>query len=51
MKESYKIHLQEVMKEGNVQYFRNELHKMIKEEVIAMEVPLLARNEMLDMLE
>lgn len=51
MKESYKIHLQEVMKKGNVQHFRNELHKMIKEEVIAMEVPLLARNEMLDMLE
>lgn len=51
MKESYKIHLQKVMKERNAQHFRNELHKMIKEEVIAMEVPLLARNEMLDMLE
>lgn len=51
MKESYKIHLHEVMKKGNVQHFRNELHKMIKDEVIAMDVPLLARNEMLDMLE
>lgn len=51
MREAYKIHLQEVMKEGNVQRLRDELHNMIKEEVIAMDVPLLARNEMLDILE
>lgn len=51
MKDSYKRHLQEVMKEGNVQHFRDELHNVIKKELIAMEVPLHATNEMLDMLE
>ena len=51
MKESYKMHLQEVLKEGNVQLFREELHNVIKKEVKAMSIPLLARNEMLDMLE
>lgn len=51
MKESYKMHLQEVLKEENVQIFREELHNVIKKEVKAMAIPLLARNEMLDMLE
>lgn len=51
MKDSYKIHLQEVMKEGDVQHFRNELYNVIKQEVIAMKAPLLNRNEMLDILE
>ena len=51
MKESYKIHLQEIMKEGNVLKFREELHSVIKKEVIAMDVPLFNRNEMLEMLD
>lgn len=51
MKDSYKIHLQEVLKEGDVQYFRDELHNVIKKEVKAMNVPLLEINAMLDMLE
>lgn len=29
MKESYKMHLQEVLKEGNVQLFQEELHNVI----------------------
>lgn len=51
MKESSKMHLQKIMKEGGVQHFRYELHNVIKKEIIAMDVPLLARNEMLDMVE
>lgn len=51
MKESYKIHLQEIYKKKNIQLFRNELHDVIKKEVKAMNIPLLARNEMLAMLE
>ena len=51
MKESYKMHLQEVLKEGNVQLFQEELHNVIKKEVKAMSIPLLVRNEMLDMLD
>lgn len=51
MKESYKIHLQEVLKDGDVQLFRDELHNVIKKEVKAMDVPLLDRNAILDILE
>lgn len=50
MKESYKIHLQEVLKDGDVQLFRDELHNVIKKEVKAMDVPLLDRNAILDIL-
>ena len=51
MKESYKIHLQEVLKGDNIQLFREELHNVIKKEVKAMDVPLLDRDAMLDVLE
>lgn len=51
MNNSNKIHLQEVMREGNVHLFREELHSVIKKEVIAMDVPLHDRNGMLDMLD
>lgn len=51
MKESYKIHLQEVLKNGDVKLFRDELHNVIKKEVKAMDVPLLDRDAMLDILE
>lgn len=50
MKELDKQHLQEVLRMGNVCAFRAELHNVIKEEVIAMDVPLDNRNKMLDML-
>ncbi|WP_308233931.1 hypothetical protein [uncultured Prevotella sp.] len=51
MKETYKIRLQEVMKEENVQLFREELYNVIKKEIIAMEVPLIERNRVLDIME
>lgn len=51
MKEEYKIHLQEVLNKGSVQAFQNELHNVIKKEIIAMDVPLRYRNGMLDILE
>ena len=51
MKESYKQHLQKVLKSGEVKLFRVELHNVIKKEIKAMDVPLLERNAILDILD